>query len=124
MSEAEISDTLLLDPLERATVREFKERSLQPKYISTQLKLFFNDCDRRSIHLLKKSDRYRRYSWGSLFGSVVLACASFPFLYWVGAKEYTVARQRKPLRVKNFLIVGVSLIMGSVGTSMFAASNV
>ena len=125
MSDAEISDTtLFLDSSLLAKNVEFKERSLQPKYITTQLKMFYNDCDRRAIHLLKKSDRYRRYSWGSLFVSIGLGCASFPFLYWIRAKEYTVARQRKPLRVKNFLLIGISLAASSVGISMFAASNI
>lgn len=124
MTDAELSDTFLIDPSLLAKTVEFKERSLQPAYVSTQLKLFFNDCDRRSIHLLKKADRYRRYSWLSLFTSIGLGCASFPFLYWLRAKEYTIARQRKPLRVKNFLIFGISLIIGSVGISMFAASNI
>jgi len=124
MSEAEVYDAqfILSDPNNRQA--EFKERSLKPEYIQTQLKLFYNDCDRRSIHLLKKADRYRRYSWITLGVSVVLGCAAFPFLYWIRAKEYTVQRQRKPLRVKNFLIMGISLVIGSVGSSMFASSNI
>lgn len=124
MTEAEVYDAqfILSDPNNRQV--EFKERCLKPEYIQTQLKLFYNDCDRRSIHLLKKADRYRRYSWMTLGVSVFCACASFPFLHWIRAQEYSIARQRKPLRVKNFLIIGISLVIGSVGSSMFAASNI
>lgn len=124
MTDSEVDTVLLSSPLlgMKAEV-EFKERSLQPNYVVGQLKLFYNDCDRRSNYLLRKADRYRRYSWTSLFVSIALGCAAFPFLYWIRAKEYTVARQRKPLRVKNFLLIGISLAVSSVGTSMFAASN-
>lgn len=124
MTDAEVDTVLLSSTLQPRTEAEFKERSLQPNYVVAQLKLFYNDCDRRSTYLLRKADRYRRYSWTSLFVSIGLGCAAFPFLYWIRAKEYTVARQRKPLRVKNFLLIGISLAVSSVGTSMFAASNI
>lgn len=105
-------------------VFEFQERSLADASISTQLKLFFNDCDRRSIYLLQRAESYRWYSRYTVFASTSMMLGTGPFFYWLFAAEYTVARTRNPAKVRSYWTIGSVLFLVSSLMKMFAMSNV